>query len=207
MTAMTLELPLDLSSLAAPIFLRPAVALTDEELIRFSEVNRPYRFERNKHGEIVMMSPVGGIGATQEAYVASSLYRWNEEVATGVVFMANAGFNLPDGSCLSPDAAWLSLARWNSLTPAEQAGFPPFFPEFLIEVRSRSDSRRMVEEKMQLWLENGAQLAWLVDPIDVNVTIYRPGEAERTLERPALIEAVAPVAGFALKTERLWPAR
>jgi Uma2 family endonuclease len=143
---------LDLSSLAAPVLIRPAVPLTDEELIHFSEVNKPYRFERNKYGEIVMMTPVGGIGGTHEGWVFSSLINWNETAQTGIAFGPNTGFNLPDGSCLSPDAAWVSLARWNALTPEEQAGFPPLCPEFLIEVRSRSDSRRMVDEKMQLWL-------------------------------------------------------
>ncbi len=198
---------LDMSSLAVPVMLRPAVALTDEELIRFSETNKPYRFERNRHGEIVMMSPVGGIGGTHESFVGASLYQWNESAGTGVVFMANTGFNLPDGSCLSPDASWLSLARWNALTPKEQAGFPPLCPEFLIEVRSQSDSRRMLEAKMQLWLDNGAQLAWLVDPIESNVTIYRPGEAEETLERPDSVVASRPVEGFVLQTARLWPKR
>lgn len=198
-------LTLDLSSLAAPVLIRPAVPLTDEELIRFSEVNKPYRFERNKYGEIVMMTPVNGIGGTHEAYVGWSLYQWNETAKTGNVFLANTGFNLSDGSCLSPDAAWVSLARWNALTPEQQASFPPLCPEFLIEVRSRSDLRRMVEEKMQLWLENGAQLAWLVDPIDVNVTVYSPGKTPKTLKRPEIVQASEPVAGFVLRAERLWP--
>jgi Uma2 family endonuclease len=198
-------LTLDLSSLAAPVLIRPAVPLTDEELIRFSEVNKPYRFERNKYGEIVMMTPLGGIGGTHEAYVFFSFFHWNEAARTGIAFSPNTGFNLSDGSCLSPDAAWVSLARWDALTPEEQAGFPPLCPEFLIEVRSRSDSRRMVEEKMQLWMENGARLAWLVDPIDANVTVYCPGQPARTLERPETVEAGDPVAGFVLRAERLWP--
>jgi Uma2 family endonuclease len=197
---------LDLSSLAPPVLIRPAVPLTDEELIHFSEVNKPYRFERNKYGEIVMMTPIGGIGGTNEMRVSGALANWTDETGTGVSFSPNTGFNLPDGSCLSPDAAWVSLARWNALTPEEQASFPPLCPEFLIEVRSRSDSRRMVEEKMHLWLDNGARLAWLVDPIDANVTIYVPGEAVRKLERPELVEAGEPVAGFVLRAERLWPA-
>jgi Uma2 family endonuclease len=200
-------LTLDLSGLPAPVLIRPAVPLTDEELIRFSEVNKPYRFERNKHGEIVMMTPVGGIGGTNELHVAREVANWTDEDGTGVSFSPNTGFNLPDGSCLSPDAAWVSLARWNALTPAEQSGFPPLCPEFLIEVRSRSDTRRMVEEKMQLWMENGARLAWLVDPIDANVTIYRPGQAARTLDRPETVGAGEPVAGFVLRAERLWPAK
>ena len=197
---------LDLSSLTAPVLIRPAVPLTDEELIHFSEVNKPYRFERNKCGEIVMMTPLGGIGGSNELRVAAELANWTDATGTGISFGPNTGFNLPDGSCLSPDAAWVSLARWNALTPGEQAGFPPLCPEFLIEVRSRTDRRRMVEEKMQQWIENGAQLAWLVDPIDANVSIYCQGQPVETLDRPEVVEAGEPVAGFILRAERLWPA-
>jgi Uma2 family endonuclease len=197
---------LNLAGLPTPISLRPSATLTDEELMRFSEDNKPYKIERNKHGEIVIMTPVGGIGSTHEVYVATSLYNWNDANGNGLAFGSNAGFNLPDGSCLSPDAAWLALDRWNALTPAQQAGYPPLCPDFIIEIRSQSDSRRSVEDKMQLWLENGAKLAWLIDPIDSNVTLYRPGQPAELLNRPEFVEADAPIAGFKLPCTRLWPA-
>jgi Uma2 family endonuclease len=195
---------LNLTSLAPPILLRPAANLTDEELMRFSEENKPYKIERNKYGEILIMTPVGGIGSTHEAYVAYQLFHWNETVQTGMAFISNAGFNLPDGSCLSPDASWLALDRWNALTHAQQVGYPPLCPDFVIEVRSQSDSRRTVEEKMDLWLENGAKLAWLVDPIECNVTIYRPGQSPELLDHPVIVRGEGPVAGFELPCTRLW---
>ena len=193
---------LNLTSLVPPISLRPAASLTDEELMRFSEDNKPYKIERNKHGEIIITTPVGGIGSTHEAYVASTLFQWNETIQTGIAFGSNAGFNLADGSCLSPDAAWLALGRWNALNPKQQAGYPPLCPDFIIEIRSQSDSRTSVEIKMQLWLENGAQLAWLIDPIDVNVTIYRFGHAPEVLDRPDVVRASDPLIGFELPCAR-----
>ena len=195
---------LNLTGLVPPISLRPAATLTDEELMRFSEENKPYKIERNKYGEIIIITPVGGIGSRHEFYVATELSNWNEGRLTGVAFGSNTGFNLRDGSCLSPDAAWLSLGRWNALTLEEQAGFPPLCPEFIVEVRSQSDARRAVESKMGLWLENGAELAWLVDPIDRNVTIYRQSEGIEVLERPEVVRGVGPVAGFELFCSRLW---
>ena len=197
---------LNLESLATPITLRPSITLSDEELIRFSRDNKPYKIERNNRGEITIMSPVGGIGSVHEGFVYGEFYVWARHDGTGKVFSPSAGFNLPDGSCLSPDVAWMPLDRWNSLSLKQQTGFPPLCPDFLIEVRSASDSRRMVEEKMQLWLDNGAQLAWLVDPVDANITIYRPGDAPETLDRPATLAATAPVAGFILDCDPLWPA-
>jgi Uma2 family endonuclease len=198
---------LNLTSLVPPISLRPSATLTDDELMRFSEDNRPYKIERNRHGDIIIMTPVGGIGSTHEAYVAYCLLHWNETTGAGLAFISNAGFNLPDGSCLSPDAAWLARDRWAALTPEQQAGYPPLCPDFIIEIRLQSDSRRSVEDKMQLWLENGAKLAWLIDPIDGNLGIYSSaGKPAELLTRPELVKADPPVAGFELPCARLWSA-
>jgi Uma2 family endonuclease len=195
---------IDLAGLELPIVLRPSTPVSDEELMRFSQHNSPYKIERNKEGALTIMTPVGGIGANHEFLIAAAFARWMEDTGDGIVFSPSAGFNLADGSCLSPDGSWISSARWNALTSAQQTGFPPLCPDFLIEVRSQSDSRRVVEDKMQTWLDNGAKLAWLVDPIAATVTIYRPGQAPETLDRPEIVKGEAPVAGFELPCTRLW---
>ena len=198
---------IDVTDLELPTALRLFKCVTDEELLRFSVENKPYKIERNSQGEITIRTPVGGIGSTHEAYVASTLYQWNEARQTGVAFILNAGFKLPDHSCLSPDAAWINLARWNELTPEEQEAYPPLCPDFLIEVRSRSDPRRLVETKMQLWMENGAQLAWLIDPILATVDIYKGNKPAESLEKPEIVTAGEPIPGFELRASRLWSQR
>jgi Uma2 family endonuclease len=198
---------IDLVDLELPIVLRPSARVSDEELMRFSAQNGPYKIERNKEGDLTIMTPVGGIGSTHERYITRMLGNWTEDDGTGIDFSPSAGFNLPDGSCLSPDASWMTLERWNSLTLKQQTGFPPLCPVFLVEVRSHSDSRRILEAKMQSWLDNGAKLAWLVDPIAANVTIYRPGQAPETLDRPEVVHGEGPVAGFELQCRQLWASR
>jgi Uma2 family endonuclease len=193
---------LDLVDLALPIVLRPSARVSDDELMRFSLQNGPYKIERNKEGDLTIMTPVGGIGSTHERYIIRMLGNWTEENGTGIDFSPSVGFNLPDGSCLSPDASWVTLEHWNSLTLKQQTGFPPLCPDFLIEVRSHSESRRTLEAKMQTWLDNGAKLAWLVDPIDGNVAIYRPGRPPETLNRPAVVQGEGLVAGFELQCSR-----
>jgi Uma2 family endonuclease len=173
-------------------------------LLALSERNKPIRFERLANGEIRMMTPVGGVGGEHEIYVSSMLYIWNQSVKSRRTYSPNTGFNLPDGSCLAPDACWIPIEAYQSLTPAQRRGYAPLCPEFIIEIRSQSDSRRLLETKMTLWIENGAKLAWLIDPIDKNVVIYRPGEATETLERPDVVRAHAPVAGFILDAAPLW---
>jgi Uma2 family endonuclease len=198
---------LDLLDLPMPIVLRPAERVSDEELMRFSEQNKPFKIERNKEGDLTIMTPVNYRGGKQEGYVAAALLLWATEDGRGSALPANVGFSLPDGSCLAPDAAWLTKEHEDSLTPEQQESFPPICPDFLIEVRSRSDARRTVEAKMQTWIDNGAQLAWLIDPIDQNVTIYRPGHAPGTIVRPEVVVATAPVDGFELKCAPLWATR
>ena len=190
-----------------PITLRPAAPVSDEEPMRLSEQNRPCKVERNKDGELTLMTSVGGIGGTREKYVDGVLFIWTENDGTGIDFGPNTGFNLPGGSCLAPDAAWMALDRRNALTQEQKAGYPPLCPDFVIEIRSRTDPRRIVEAEMQTWLDNGARLAWLIDPIDGSVTIYRPGQTPETLDRPENIKGEGPVAGFELRCTRLWSPR
>lgn len=197
-------LAIQLDNLALPLTIRPASPLSDVELEQFSERNRPYRIERNREGELVIMTPVGAIGGNQEFYVSGQLAAWVATDGTGLGFSSATGFTLPDGSLLSPDGSWISTARWNALTEEQRSGYAQICPEFVIEIRSKSDSRRLTETKMQLWIENGAQLAWLIDPELGQVTIYRSGEPSETLERPDVVVGHAPVHGFELHTTRLW---
>jgi Uma2 family endonuclease len=195
---------IDLANLALPLTLRPAEPFSDEDLMRFSEVNKPYKIERNKEGEITIMTPVGFVGGQYELYVTARLLEWSEQDGRGIPVGPNAGFNLPDGSCLAPDGAWTSNDRLDRLTDEQKDGYPPLCPDFIIEIRSKSDRRNVVEAKMQTWLGNGAKLAWLIDPIDANVSIYRPGQPPETLDRPGAVHGEAPIDGFTLKTNRLW---
>ncbi len=169
----------------------------------FSRRNRPYRIEMNAQGEIEVMTPVGGDGGRWEILVGRELSYWAEDQG-GITFGSSTGFRLPDGSVLSPDVAWVSTARWNALTRAEQRSFPPVCPEFLIEILSLSDSRPVLERKMATWIANGAQLAWMIDPYAATISIYTPGKPVEVLERPDSVEAGWPVAGFRLTTSGIW---
>ena len=149
------------------------------------------------------MTPVGGMGGRRENFIGRELDFYAEEQG-GFAFGANTGFRLPDGSVLAPDAAWMSSDHWNSLSPTQQEKYPPRCPDFVVEVLSGTDSIKVLEAKMETWLANGAQLAWMVDPYAATITIYRPDAVPEVLLRPDSIEAGAPVAGFRLTTSRLW---
>ena len=192
-----------LAGLLLPVTLRPSAPMDDDERLVFSQKNEPYRIERNARGELEIMTPVGGDGSRCEALVIAELTLWTE-VNGGVCFSSNGGFSLRDGSVLSPDASWLSEARWNALTDDQRRSFPPLCPEFIIEVLSESDSRPLLRAKMQAWLANGAQLAWMIDPRAGELSISRPAREPEVLLRPESVEAEEPIGGFRLRASRFW---
>jgi len=187
-----------------PARIVPAARLSDDEFIAFCQANEPYQFETNERGEIVMMTPMGGEGGNLEGYVFRELDYWVERSGKGYAFNASVCFRLPDRSRRMPDAAWVPLEKWNALSRDEKRKFPPFCPDFVVELRSESDRASAVERKMGMWMANGAQLAWLIDPIRKLAIIYRPGQKPETKLRPDFLDGEGPVDGFRLKMERFW---
>jgi Uma2 family endonuclease len=178
--------------------------LSDEALERFSLDNDPWRVERDANGDLIMMTPSNSDGGRVEGHVYAELAIWSRIDGRGEVFGPSAGFRLPDTSVRAADAAWMSLARWDALTPAQQQSFAPICPDFIIEVRSKSDRLQTLEAKMEMWIANGAQLAWLIDPERKAVAIYRPGQSPELLHEPTSVQGTGPIAGFELLTSRIW---
>ncbi len=193
-----------LTGLPLPLILRPPSPFTDDELLLFSSHNRTLRIEKTANGELVIMTPVGGEGSRLEARIIRALDAWTEADGHGVVFSSHGGFNLPDGSTLSPDVSWVSNARWKALTPEQRRKYPPLCPDFVVEILSESDRAATLQEKMKCWINNGAQLAWMIDPYAATLTIYRPNREPEILHRPDSVEAGTPVAGFRLSLLTFW---
>jgi Uma2 family endonuclease len=193
-----------LQNVALPARLRLPDPLSDDELIAFSQANKPCKVERLASGEILVMTPSGFNNSLREAYVVHELYSWSESDGRGEVVSSNAGFNLPDGSALSPDAAWVEFSRVAALTDHQRERFLPFAPDFLIEILSPSDSLPELDAKMRQWIANGVRLAWRIDPFGGTVAVYAAGELTVELEKPDVVEGSGPVAGFRLKMARVW---
>jgi Uma2 family endonuclease len=191
-------------SVVFPLILRPSRRFSDDELLEFCAANDSLRIERSPAGELIVMAPAGGKTSNREGYLSRELDLWAEREGRGIAFNANGGFSLPDGSVRAADAAWLSLEKWNGLSLEEQSKFPPFCPEFVIELRSPSDAISELEKKMGDWISNGAQLGWLIDPQRKLAMIYRPGREPETLLDPEVLRGEGPVAGFELKMQRFW---
>ncbi|MDS3859548.1 Uma2 family endonuclease [Thermosynechococcaceae cyanobacterium BACA0444] len=144
--------------------------------------------ELTANGELIIVSPVGGIGGAQEASLIGQVWAWNATKKLGQVFSSSTIFRLPNGAHRSPDVAWVKLGRWQTLTEIERQKFPPLCPDFVIELRSPSDRLIVLQEKMQEYLANGCHLAWLIDLQNQQIEIYRPGLACETQSLPTRLE-------------------
>jgi len=156
--------------------------MTDEEFHHFCQENETLHFERDEKGNIIVMPPtVFNTGRMNNA-ISAKLYAWNEQNSLGVTVDSSTGFTLPDGSNRSPDAAWVSNQKHDALTDTEKNKFAPVCPEFIVELRSKSDRLSYLQEKMQMWISNGVHLGWLIDPIDQKAYIYRKDGSIETIK-------------------------
>ena len=147
---------------------------TDDDLFEFCVSNKGMRIERDAKGFIIIMSPSGGLSSHYIFNIAIELGIWNRKSKQGICFESSGGFILPDSSMRAPDLAFVSKSKWNKLSKKEKSQFPPLCPEFVVEVRSMTDRLPVLQTKMEGWIANGAQLAWLIDPQEEKVHIYRP---------------------------------
>jgi Uma2 family endonuclease len=195
---------LALNHLELPIRISQGRPVTDEELMRLSAENELLRLERDANGELIVMSPTGTGGSGFESDVFFELSAWARADGRGKAFVPTAGFKLPDTSVRAADAAWVSHRRLDSVSPEQRKGYWPVCPEFVIEVRSESDKLRDIRAKMNEWIANGVEVAWLIDPIEKAVTIYRPGDEPEHHDHPTSVQGTGPIAGFELVMARIW---
>ena len=121
------------------------------------------------------MAPAGWDTSDKNAEITMQLRRWAKRDGTGRTCDSSGGFVLPNGATRSPDASWVRNDRLAALTAEERAKFLPLCPDFVIELRSPTDSLSALQAKMREYIENGAQLGWLIDPLEGQVFVNRPG--------------------------------
>jgi Uma2 family endonuclease len=180
----------------------PAVGLTDEQFYQLCVANREWRLELTAEGELIIMPPTGGESGISNAGLTAKLYNWNEQTQLGKVFDSSTEFRFPNGAKRSPDASWVRLERWEVLSPEDRKRFPPLCPDFVIELRSETDSLQELRAKMQEYRDNGARLGWLIDPKTPLVEIYRPSVEVETIsfssETPPTLSGKDVLPGFVL---------
>jgi len=179
----------------------PDQRFSDEEFAQFCGQYPELRIEMSSEGEMIIMIPVVSAGGRRNFKLTGRFFVWVEADGTGVGFDSSTGFTLPNGAKRSPDVSWIRHERWNALSDEQKDEFAPICPDFVAELRSRSDRLATLQEKMEEYLANGAKLGWLIDPLEKNVHIYRPGAGVEVLENPPEISGDPLLKGFVLKLD------
>jgi Uma2 family endonuclease len=183
--------------------LEPIIHISPEQFTSICHANPEAKLELTAQGELVIVSPTGGESGMRNFWLTAQLAMWVKQDGTGVGFDSSTMFCLPNNAFRSPDAAWIQLSRWNTLTDEQKRTFPPISPDFVIELRSPSDSLKELREKMQEYIDNGVRLGWLIDPINKQVEIYRSDSIPETLSNPKQIEGESVLPGFILVLEEI----
>lgn len=168
-------------NISMPVTLKMGELMRDEDFFQFCQMNDTLEFERDSHGNIILMSPTGSFTGNFNFRVLGNLFVWNEKSRLGESFDSSTGFTLPNGAVRSPDASWIKHERWNLLTIEQKEKFAPICPDFVIEIRSKSDELKYLLEKMDEYITNGTELAWLIDRFDNKVYIYNGDKSVRVL--------------------------
>jgi len=182
----------------------PLRKMTAREFFEFCQLNRDLRLELTSEGDLIIMPPTGGKTGLRNAILITRLTTWALEDKSGRAFDSSTVFTLPNGAKRSPDFAWITNERWNALTEEEQEQFPPLCPDFVVELRSRTDTLKNLRQKMEEYMANGAQLGWLIDPQERRVYVYRPGAAVEQLDDPRAVSGESVLRGLELKLQEIW---
>jgi Uma2 family endonuclease len=177
---------------------KPTIDLNDEQFYQLCRQNPDLKFERSAVGELIIMPPTGGESGRKGSDISTDLSIWNRQTKLGVTFDSSTGFKLPNGAARSPDASWITLNRWQALTLEQREEFPPIAPDFVIELRSRTDSLALLQEKMREYVANGVRLGLLINPQDRQVAIYRPEQTVEILASPTQVDCSPELPGFVL---------
>jgi Uma2 family endonuclease len=175
---------------------------SDEDFLALLDRYNPLHIEYDAVERQVILipgtDPWTGVANTR---IIRQLGNWAEEDGRGEVTDSTTEFTLANGSRREPDAAWFYRSR---LPARRSKGWPTFCPDFVIELRSPHDRPARLHRKMQEYIDNGAQLGWLIDPFENRVTIYRPGREPEVLDKPLSVAGEGPVDGFVLDLTRIW---
>ncbi|MEM9267272.1 MAG: Uma2 family endonuclease [Cyanobacteria bacterium P01_F01_bin.13] len=198
----------DIPQLKLPLMHIPselALQVTREQFALLAAANRELRLERTATGELIVNPPTGGESGRRNLSISAQLGAWFEaNDSLGEAFDSSTGFELPNGATRSPDAAWVTRERWQALTAEQREGFIPLCPDFVVELRSKPDSLKVLRTKMQEYMNNGVQLGWLIDPKNKCVEVYRTGRAVEVVTKPNTLSGEVVLPGFTLTLKRIW---
>ncbi|MBF2056719.1 MAG: Uma2 family endonuclease [Cyanobacterium sp. T60_A2020_053] len=180
------------------------ISCSDEQFFQLCQKNRDLKFELSARRDLIIMPPTGGETGNRNIEIAYQLQKWSRNNQRGIAFDSSTGFKLPNSAHRSPDASWLRLEKWQSLTPSQQQKFLPFAPDFVIELLSPSDNLKETQNKMIEYIENGTQLGWLINRQNKEIEVYYQDKSKEILQQPKNISGGDILPDFTLDLQFIW---
>lgn len=177
-----------------------------ERFFEMANENEPYTFEYSGNGELIVMPPAGWESNIGENETNTDLAIWRRENG-GYACSQNVQFQLPSGAIYIPDAAWITQERYDALRGGDYRSTIPGSPDFVVEVRSRTDRVTSGLAKMREWMDGGSRLGWYIDPYERRVHVFRAGQEVEILDDPETLSGEDVLPGFVLEVRRLVFAR
>ena len=173
--------------------------MDDDAFFGWCQENENLSIERTAEGEIEIMAPAGWESGSRNNEISYHLTAWAKRDGKGIASDSSTGYILPNRAERSPDASWTLKERLRNVPAEARRRFLPLCPDFVIDLRSPSDSLTKLQTKMEEYLANGASLGWLIDPMERTVHVYRPDADPEVLNNPSSIAGEGPVSGFLLE--------
>jgi Uma2 family endonuclease len=179
--------------------------MTDKTFYEFCQRNQDFRFEMDKRGNLIIMPPTFLETSRKNTKINVRLGAWAEKDNTGIAFESDGMFTLPNGAKRAPDAFWILKERYFALSEVErEERFARIAPDFVIELRSKSDNLRKLQNKMREYVENGVRLGWLIDPSEKRVHIYRGDKTIEVMNNPKMASGEDVLKNFELDLTEIW---
>ncbi len=175
-----------------------SIPMSDEQFYRLCGDNPELDMELTAERELILKSLTGTKTGFHNATLTHRVAGWAEKAGDGLTFDSSTIFALPSGAKRSPDTSWVRQDRWDVLSEEEQEKFAPLCPDFVAELRSRRDRLPSLQTKMKEYIDNGARLGWLLDPMEKRVYVYKPGQEVECLDNPKSLDGEDVLKGFVL---------
>jgi len=178
--------------------------MTADEFWDFCSQNQKLNAELTKEGVVIILPPTGFTTSDKNVEIIIQLANWAKKNKNGKVTDSNGGFVLANGAVYVPDTSWTQKDRLSNFTPEQLSKFLPICPDFVLELRSESDSLPALRIKMGEYIENGARLAWLINPKDKQVEVYHADGRVEVLDNVSTVSGGEVLSGFNLDLEEIW---
>lgn len=184
--------------------LSPTITVSLEQFWQICEQNSDLQLEWSSQGELIIMPPTGGETGRSNANITAQLWLWNDQKQLGEVFDSSCGFILNNGAVRSPDCAWISTGKWQSISPSQRQKFLPLCPDFVIEILSPTDNVKITRAKMQEYMDDGCMLGWLINCSTQEVEVYTLKKDVEILTHPMEVSGGEILPGFTLNLNKIW---